>query len=141
MTDRILASLQTLPGSSLTGIGCGRAEIRRNSPSTQNHQISDGREWIIKVSANLTEHQHRGVAPVHWPSAWWLPAYKMVNYLASLLARTTAQNMLAAEAILMDESGNWLETSTGKPLGWRMAAVDTSPAANLTRVVRSGDLA
>jgi len=34
--------------------------------------------------------------------------------------------MLAAEAILMDESGNWLETSTGNlgVAGWQL--VDTS---------------
>jgi len=51
--------------------------------------------------------------------------------------------MLAAEAILMDESGNWLETSTGNlgVAGWQL--VDTSLRRNLTRscAITTGKLA
>jgi len=44
--------------------------------------------------------------------------------------------MLAAEAILMDESGNWLKApATFGVAGWQL--VDTSLAAGILQVVRS----
>lgn len=69
----------------------------------------------------------------------WLPAHKTGNYLPAWLARATAQQMLAQEAILVDESGRWLETTTGNLWGWRDGRWWTPPLDDgiLPGVVRS----
>ncbi len=46
------------------------------------------------------------------------PEYKTGNYLSAWLALRRAQQLGAKEAILVDSSGNWLETSTGNLWGW-----------------------
>jgi 4-amino-4-deoxychorismate lyase len=58
-----------------------------------------------------------------------LPTYKTGNYLSAWLAKTTAQQMLAQEAILVDASGSWLETTTGNLWGWRDGSWWTPPVA------------
>ena len=47
-----------------------------------------------------------------------LPMHKTGNYLSAWLAGQAARRMGAAEAILSDAHGNWLETSTGNLWGW-----------------------
>jgi 4-amino-4-deoxychorismate lyase len=82
----------------------------------------DGREWITgrPLPADLSERQQQGVI------AWLaqvshlrrsLPTYKTGNYLGGWLALQTAQQLGAQEAILVDDQGNWLETSTGNLWG------------------------
>ena len=46
------------------------------------------------------------------------PAYKTGNYLGAWLALQAAQGHGAREAILVDDQGQWLETSTGNLWGW-----------------------
>lgn len=84
----------------------------------------DGREWITgrELPDNLTYRQQCGIKAgvIAAPQFQrWLPAHKTGNYLPAWLARATAEQMLAQEAILVDESGRWLETSTGNIWGWR----------------------
>lgn len=94
----------------------------------------DGREWIAgrALPANLTQMQHQGVtAAVVTGEQYrrWLPAHKTGNYIGAWLAKTTAQHSSAQEAILIDETGNWLETSTGNLWGWSDHCWWTPPLA------------
>jgi 4-amino-4-deoxychorismate lyase len=104
----------------------------------------DGRELVTGrfLPTDLAERQQRGV--VAWVAAGGgsegaseqlltsnsefripnsfqrcLPGHKTGNYLSAWLALTQAQQYGAKEAILVDEGGNWLETSTGNLWGWR----------------------
>jgi branched-subunit amino acid aminotransferase/4-amino-4-deoxychorismate lyase len=47
-----------------------------------------------------------------------LPSHKTGNYLAPWLALQTARQVGAQEAILVNQAGDWLETSTGTLWGW-----------------------
>lgn len=92
----------------------------------------DGREWITgrNLPGDLTKMQRCGVAAAVTPEAQfqrWLPTYKTGNYLSAWMAKSAAQKMSAVEAILVDESGNWLETSTGNLWGWRDGSWWTPP--------------
>lgn len=96
--------------------------------------FADGREWITgrNLPADLTEKQQHGIA-VSLVSGEefqrFLPAHKTGNYLGAWLARTTAQQMATSEAILVDTTGNWLETSTGNLWGWQDGNWWTPPLA------------
>lgn len=84
----------------------------------------DGREWITgrSLPPDLKQRQEQGIR------AWLaddrsfsrhLPEHKTGNYLGSWLALQRAKEKGAQEAILVDEMGNWLETSTGNLWGWK----------------------
>ena len=86
--------------------------------------FADGREWIIGryLPEDLEERQQQGI------TAWLadeplfrrsLAAYKTGNYLGGWLALQQGQKLGAKEAILIDNQGNWLETSTGNLWGWK----------------------
>lgn len=83
----------------------------------------DGKEWITgrNLPPDLEQRQQQGI------TAWLaedtlycrdLPAHKTGNYLGAYLARQQALGIGAAEAILIDRHGNWLETSTGNLWGY-----------------------
>jgi len=104
----------------------------------------DGREWIVGrlVPENLPERQQHGVSAIVATALQFnrcLPAHKTGNYLSAWLAGAKARQMSAGEAILVDENGNWLETSTGNLWGWRDGNWWTPPlsAGILPGVVRS----
>lgn len=84
----------------------------------------DGREWITgrNLPPDLQQRQTEGI------TAWVateqifrrdLAQYKTGNYLGAYLARNEALKHNAQEAILIDQQGNWLETSTGNLWGWK----------------------
>ena len=84
----------------------------------------DGKEWITgrNLPSDLAQRQQQGI------TAWIaedelyrrnLAAHKTGNYLSAYLARQQALKLGAAEAILIDTQGNWLETSTGNLWGWK----------------------
>jgi 4-amino-4-deoxychorismate lyase len=86
--------------------------------------FADGKEWITGrfLPSDLSQRQEEGIA------AWMaedrlfrrdLPAHKTGNYLGAWLALQKAQKLGLKEAILVDNQGNWLETSTGNLWGWR----------------------
>ncbi|MGK7876910.1 MAG: aminotransferase class IV [Xenococcaceae cyanobacterium] len=94
--------------------------------------FADGREWIIgrSLPGDLRERQQQGVI------AWLadatlfrrsLATYKTGNYLGAWLALQQAQKLGAKEAILIDNNGNWLETSTGNLWGWKDGCWWTPP--------------
>jgi 4-amino-4-deoxychorismate lyase len=79
----------------------------------------DGRELIFgrELPADLAQRQQQGiVAKVVSGFDRSLSAHKTGNYLAPWLAKQ--QVAPAAEAILTDAAGRWLETSTGNLWGW-----------------------
>ncbi|MEW6493828.1 MAG: aminotransferase class IV, partial [Cyanobacteriota bacterium] len=68
-----------------------------------------------------------------------LPTHKTGNYLSAWLAGQAARRVGAAEAILIDANGNWLETSTGNLWGWQEGCwwTPSLDAGILPGVVRS----
>ncbi|MGV0024606.1 aminotransferase class IV [Phormidesmis priestleyi] len=98
----------------------------------------DGREWITGrfLPPDLTQRQQNGITayliqpslltphsslliPHSSPLTRSLPSHKTGNYLAPWLALQIAQRHNAQEAILTDDTGHWLETSTGNLWGYR----------------------
>ncbi len=82
----------------------------------------DGREWITgrQLPPDLAHRQQQGITaeladPILSRS---LSTHKTGNYLAPWLALQHARQAGAEEAILVDASDNWLETSTGNLWGW-----------------------
>lgn len=143
--DRIKASLQSFAWQQpdWNRLRQGAETLISHFPVLRITVFPDGREWITGrlLPDNLTERQHRGIAAGVVAEGQFqrcLPAHKTGNYLSAWLARTTAENMLAQEAILMDERGNWLETSTGNLWGCREGRWWTPPltAGILPGVVR-----
>ncbi|TAF17422.1 MAG: 4-amino-4-deoxychorismate lyase, partial [Nostocales cyanobacterium] len=90
----------------------------------------DGRELILGrlLPENLTYKQDHGiVAAISDPQFTRpLPNHKTGNYLSAWLAKNTVQ---AEEAILINDQGYWLETSTGNLWGWKDGYWWTPPVA------------
>lgn len=104
----------------------------------------DGREWILGrvLPPDLPNRQKEGIA------AWVadtpelsrpLADHKTGNYLSAWLASQKAIQQGAVEAILTDDRGHWLETSTGNLWGWKEGTWWTPPLAGgiLPGIVRS----
>lgn len=84
----------------------------------------NGKEWITGrfLPENLALYRQQG-------SQGWLAdyplfkrtlaPYKTGNYLGAWLARQQGINLGFQEAILVNEQGNWLETTTGNLWGWK----------------------
>lgn len=123
--DRLASSLQILglKQPNWNRLQQGAQVLMAHFPVLRIAVFPDGREWIVGrfLPDNLTKNQKHGIkacvaaAP---ECQRCLPAHKTGNYLGAWLARTSAQQMLAEEAILVDDSGKWLETSTGNLWGW-----------------------
>ena len=101
----------------------GIHEVIYHSPDRLIIRITifpDGRELIFgrELPTDLAQIQQQGiVAKVLQGFDRSLPTHKTGNYLAPWLAKQqVAPN--AAEAILTDATGRWLETSTGNLWGW-----------------------
>lgn len=125
----------------------GATLLAQSYPVIRITLFPDGREWITgrKLPPDLKQRQEEGI------TAWvannstfsrHLPEHKTGNYLGSWLALQTAKEKGAQEAILVDENGNWLETSTGNLWGWKAGSWWT-PVVNqaLAGIARSRLLA
>lgn len=82
----------------------------------------DGREWITgrNLPLDLNQRQTQGIIALITAENLFkrdLATHKTGNYLGAYLARNHALNSNAQEAILIDDQGNWLETSTGNLWG------------------------
>jgi 4-amino-4-deoxychorismate lyase len=101
----------------------GIHEVIHHSPDRPIIRITffpDGRELIFgrELPADLAQRQQQGVvAKVVQGFDRSLPNHKTGNYLAPWLAKQQIAPD-AAEAILTDATGRWLETSTGNLWGW-----------------------
>lgn len=122
----------------------GAGELSQVYPVLRMTIFPDGREWITGrfLPKDLEQRQQQGIV------AWLaeapeyrrvLPDRKTGNYLPTWLALQTARERGAAEAILVDGAGNWLETSTGNLWGWQENCWWTPPleAGILPGVARS----
>ncbi|MEM6838437.1 MAG: aminotransferase class IV [Cyanobacteria bacterium P01_C01_bin.120] len=94
----------------------------------------DGRELVTgrSLPADLLTRQDQGITAWVADSDTYnraLPAHKTGNYLSCWLALQAAQRNAAQEAILTNEQGHWLETSTGSLWGWADGQWWTPPLA------------
>jgi 4-amino-4-deoxychorismate lyase len=93
----------------------------------------DGREWIIGrfLPDDLAENQKNGVVAAVASGEFnrSLPSHKTGNYLGAWIAKKSTLQLNAQEAILVDNAGNWLETSTGNLWGWQDGCWWTPPLA------------
>ncbi|WP_407884619.1 aminotransferase class IV [Scytonema sp. NUACC26] len=100
----------------------GALSIAAHFPVLRMTVFPDGREWIIgrNLPEGLIEKQNHGILAYQAKPelSRCLPDSKSGNYLGAWLAKSIAQQLNAQEAILVDEKGNWLETSTGNLWGW-----------------------
>ncbi len=102
----------------------GAEALKTHFPVLRITIFPDGRELITGryLPTDLKERQQFGI--VAWLAEApeyrrFLPEHKTGNYLSAWLALNKAQKYGAKEAILIDEDGNWLETSTGNLWGWQ----------------------
>jgi 4-amino-4-deoxychorismate lyase len=84
----------------------------------------DGRELITgrSLPGDLAAKQQQGISVVVWDAPQFrrsLPDHKTGNYLACWLALQGAKQQGADDAILVDDRGQWLETSIGNLWGWQ----------------------
>jgi len=144
--DRLLTTLQTFDWQQpeWNRLRQGAEALMQQFPVLRLTIFPDGREWIAGrfLPDNLIKRQHNGIAASVIAGPQFqrcLPAYKTGNYLSAWLARATAQQMSAQEAILVDESDSWLETTTGNLWGWQDGSWWTPPltAGILPGVMRS----
>ncbi len=103
----------------------------------------DGRELIIgrELPPNLASWQQEGVTAIIADRQLTrsLPHHKTGNYLAPWLALQQARNSNIQEAILTNDRGDWLETTTGNLWGYRDRCWYTPPlsAGILPGIMRS----
>ncbi|PPS39221.1 4-amino-4-deoxychorismate lyase [Chroococcidiopsis sp. TS-821] len=142
--DRLRYSIETFGWRSpnWAQIAQGAINLIPHFPVLRITIFPDGSELITgrQLPPDLTNKQKYGVKA--WVTAEFarsLPMHKTGNYLSAWLARLAAQQHSAEEAILVDEQGNWLETSTGNLWGWRDNCWWTPPlsAGILPGVARS----
>jgi 4-amino-4-deoxychorismate lyase len=101
----------------------GAQHLAEHYPVLRITVFPDGRELILgrSLPQNLEQVQTEGITAWVADSADYtrpLPGHKTGNYLGCWLALETAKRANAQEAILVDEHGHWLETSTGNVWGW-----------------------
>ncbi len=91
----------------------------------------DGRELITgrELPPNLATWQRVGVTVTIADAQFTrsIPQHKTGNYLAPWLALQQARNQNIQEAILTNERGDWLETTTGNLWGYRDGCWYTPP--------------
>ena len=103
----------------------------------------DGRELITgrDLPPNLATWQQQGVTVIIADRKFTrtLPQHKTGNYLAPWLALQQARNNNIQEAILTNDRGDWLETTTGNLWGYRDGCWYTPPlsAGILPGIARS----
>ncbi|MBD0336252.1 MAG: aminotransferase class IV, partial [Cyanobacteria bacterium Co-bin13] len=143
--DRIHTSLAAFrwPQPDWSRVRQGAETLIPHYPVLRITLFPDGQELITgrTLPSDLWARQQRGATA--WiadpDSSRSLPGHKTGNYLACWLASQAAKAQGAAEAILVDEMGNWLETSSGSLWGWAEGHWWTPPLAAgiLPGVVRS----
>jgi 4-amino-4-deoxychorismate lyase len=102
----------------------GAEKLALDFPVLRITIFPDGKELIIGrfLPEDLTDRQQQGI--IAWVADEQLfrrsqPNHKTGNYLGAYLALQKAQQLGAKEAILIDDLGNYLETSTGNLWGYK----------------------
>ena len=144
--ERVARSLQAFHWSNpdWEKVRQGARQLVPQYPVLRITLFADGRELIMgrSLPPQLDILQIQGIRTwvadgVNYRRA--LPGHKTGNYLGCWLAMQTAQRANAQDAILIDEKGHWLETSTGNLWGWADGQWWTPPleAGILSGVMRS----
>ncbi|MEM1368455.1 MAG: aminotransferase class IV [Cyanobacteria bacterium P01_H01_bin.15] len=110
----------------------GAKQLCHHYPVLRLTFFPDGRELILgrQLPPQLAKWQEEGV--IAWlapPSLRAQPLHKTGNYLSCWQSKAQAQAAGAQEAILQNEEGQWLETSTGNLWGWHAGQWWTPPLA------------
>lgn len=124
--DRLVKSVRSLgwPEPNWDQLEAAADRLARDYAVLRVVLLSDGRDWIVGRSLPEDWQTRRD----HGVTAWLavgptyqraIAAQKTGNYLPSWLALNDAQRHGAAEGILLDHQGHWLETSTGNLWGYR----------------------
>jgi 4-amino-4-deoxychorismate lyase len=122
-----------------SGVECLKFEF----PVLRITIFPDGRELITgrDLPPNLATWQTEGVTVIIADRQYTrsLPQHKTGNYLAPWLALQQARNQNIQEAILTNDRGDWLETTTGNLWGYRDGCWYTPPlsAGILPGIMRS----
>jgi 4-amino-4-deoxychorismate lyase len=110
-----------------SGVECLKSEF----PVLRITIFPDGRELITgrDLPPNLATWQKHGVTAIIAEPQFTrsLPQHKTGNYLAPWLALQQARNQNIQEAILTNDRGDWLETTTGNLWGYRAGCWYTPP--------------
>lgn len=111
----------------------GASLLAQTHPVLRVTVFADGRELILgrSLPPSLRARQTKGAI------AWLaetdyrrsLPGHKTGNYLGCWLALQAARQAGAHEAILINDQGDWLESSTGNLWGWADGSWWTPPLA------------
>jgi 4-amino-4-deoxychorismate lyase len=146
-TDRLSLSIYDLHchrlRSSITDLGwCepdwqqlkrGVESLTPEFPVLRVTLFRDGRELITgrSLPPQLSIWQREGVTVIIADRQYTrsLPQHKTGNYLAPCLALQQARNRDIQEAILTNERGDWLETTTGNLWGYRDGCWYTPPVS------------
>jgi 4-amino-4-deoxychorismate lyase len=122
-----------------SGVECLKSEF----PVLRITIFPNGRELITgrDLPPNLATWQKQGVTAIIAEPQFTrsLPQHKTGNYLAPWLALQQARNQNIQEAILTNDRGDWLETTTGNLWGYRDGCWYTPPlsAGILPGIARS----
>jgi 4-amino-4-deoxychorismate lyase len=122
-----------------SGVECLKTEF----PILRITIFPDGRELITgrDLPPNLATWQQDGITVIIADRKFTrsLPQHKTGNYLAPWLALQQARNQNIQEAILTNDRGDWLETTTGNLWGYRDGCWYTPPlsAGILPGIARS----
>jgi 4-amino-4-deoxychorismate lyase len=110
-----------------SGVECLKFEF----PVLRITIFPDGRELITgrDLPPNLATWQREGITAIIAEPQFTrsLPQHKTGNYLAPWLALQQARNQNIQEAILTNDRGDWLETTTGNLWGYRDGCWYTPP--------------
>jgi 4-amino-4-deoxychorismate lyase len=143
--DRLRASLSDLDWHQpdwdrvRSGVEC----LTPHFPVLRITIFPDGRELITgrELPPNLATWQQEGVTAIIADRQFTrsLPQHKTGNYLAPWLALQQARDNNIQEAILTNDRGDWLETTTGNLWGYRDGCWYTPPlnAGILPGIARS----
>lgn len=101
----------------------GAEQLAPQYPVLRVTIFPDGRELILGRSLpfHLETLQQQGITAWVTDSSDYsrpLPGHKTGNYLGCWLSLQAATRQAAQEAILTNDQGHWLETSTGNLWGW-----------------------
>ncbi|MEG3438120.1 aminotransferase class IV [Pannus brasiliensis CCIBt3594] len=124
--ERLRSSLQAFdwPLPDWKRLRNGAETLALSFPVLRITLFPDAREWIVgrSLPADLQQIQQQGILGWVADSPRYTRAIadnKTGNYLPAWLAGQEARQKGAREAILVDRSGNWLETATGNLWGWK----------------------
>ncbi|MEO1403742.1 MAG: aminotransferase class IV [Cyanobacteria bacterium J06635_1] len=124
--DRITQSLNAFgwPRPNWTQVYSGCAKLLQHYEVLRIAVFPEGKALVTgrSLPTDLAIAQRQGIVvwvadePIYRRS---LPAHKTGNYLSCWLARQASSRQNAREAVLVNDQGHWLETSTGNLWGWK----------------------